>query len=206
MPMPRSQIDAHENLAAVRRVLHRVLEKIAENLLETIAIALHALRRVGNLDVKAAIAHRGVMTMDDVAHERRPRNRLAANLQPSRFDARHIEQLENQSRHAIDLIERDVEILLGRPKVAFANERLGELRVALDRRDRRAQLVRSNGEKFVFESRQIFHFAARFDLLGVELRVLDGQGGALGEHFGERQFFIGHGAIAIIRGDDDCAE
>ena len=121
--MPRSQTDGHEliaavfdvdaDVAAVGRVLHRVLEQIAEDLLEAIAVADDdRLWLVGNVELEAAVADRGVMAMHDVAHERRPRDRLAADLQASGLDARHVEQLEDQARHAIDLIERDVEVLL----------------------------------------------------------------------------------------------
>src|SRR5687768_2237907 len=135
-------VDRDRDVAPFRRILDRVLEQIAEDLLEAIAIAGDDPAEIRNADVEAAVADRGVMAMHDVAHELRPGNRVAANLEPSGLDARHIEQLEDQARHAIDLVERDVQVLLGGPEVAFLDQHLRGLRVALDRRDRRAQLMR----------------------------------------------------------------
>ena len=91
-------------------------------------------------------------------------------------------------------------------EIVLADERLRELRVALDRRDRRAQLVRRDGEELVLEPREVFHLAPRLDLFGVELRVLDRQRGALGEQLGQRQLLVRHGALGIVRGDDERAE
>src|SRR5438270_844798 len=63
----------------------------------------------------------------------------------------------------------------------IADQRFCELCVALDRSDRRAQLVGSDGEELVFQAGEVFHLAARVNLLGVELGVFDCQRGALGE-------------------------
>ena len=136
----------------------------------------------------------------------RPGDRLAADLEAAGLDARHVEQLEDQPRHAIDLVERDVQILLGRRQIVLADERLRELRVALDRRDRRAQLVRGDREELVLQPREIFDLAPRFDLFGVELRVFDGQRGALGEHLASGSLSSVMRALGIVRGDDERAE
>src|SRR5438132_333135 len=82
-----SIVDVDENLASLRRIFDRVLEQISEDLLETIAVAgdHRAARR--HVHVETAIADGGVMPLHDIANERCPRNRLAANLQTSSFDA-----------------------------------------------------------------------------------------------------------------------
>src|SRR5712691_4867092 len=78
--------DADENLASLRRVFHRVLQKISEDLLEPIAIAGDDLRVVGNVDMEAALADRRVMAVDDLLNERRPVDRLTADLETSGLD------------------------------------------------------------------------------------------------------------------------
>src|SRR5436190_23962422 len=76
------------NVAAVGRILHRVLQQIAEDLLEAIAIAGDDLVRARNADVEAPVADRGVMAMHDVAHELRPGNLIAADFETAGLDAR----------------------------------------------------------------------------------------------------------------------
>src|SRR5438445_42785 len=114
-----------------RRIFDRVLEQISEDLLETVAVAGDHRPTGGHVDMETTVADRRVMALHDIANERCPRNRFAANLQTSGFDARHIEQLEDQTRHPIDLIQRDIEILLRRLQVLFADQRLRQLRVSL---------------------------------------------------------------------------
>jgi hypothetical protein len=50
--------------------------------------------------------------------------------------------------------------------------------------------VRGDGEELVLQPREVLDLAPRLDLLGVELRVLDGQRRALGEHLGQRQLLV----------------
>src|ERR1700694_1342173 len=92
-----ADFDTDENLAALRRVLHGVLEQIAENLLEPITIAENDGLRLRNIEVESPSAHRGVVALHDIANEPRPVNRLTPHLQTSRFDARHVEKLEDQA-------------------------------------------------------------------------------------------------------------
>src|SRR3954451_17255988 len=72
--------DRDEDLAAVRRVLDRVLHQIAEHLLKPVAIAEHPFVADREVELETAIVDRGVMAMNDIADERGPRNRLPAEL------------------------------------------------------------------------------------------------------------------------------
>src|ERR1041385_5048499 len=117
-------VDVDADVAPFRRILHGVLQQIAEDLLEAVAIAVDDALTAVDVDAEVPVAERGVMAVHDVAHEVRPWNRFAADLQASGLDARHVEELENQPRHAVDLIECDVEVLLRGRQIVFANERL----------------------------------------------------------------------------------
>ncbi len=78
-----------------------------------------------------------------------PADRLLVDLQPVGLDAGDVEQLRDQPHHAVDFAEDRVEVrhaLFGRQIVDRLRE---QLRVALDGRQRRAQLVRGDGEKLV---------------------------------------------------------
>src|SRR3954452_21561026 len=68
-------IDA--DVAALGRVLDRVLQQVAEDLLKAVAIAVDDALVAFDIDAEVTIAECGVMAMHDVAHEVRPRNRLA---------------------------------------------------------------------------------------------------------------------------------
>src|SRR5438105_7074948 len=104
-----SIVDVDENLASFRRIFDRVLEQISEDLLETVAVAGDHRPTGGHVDMETTIADRRVMALHDIANERCPRNRFAANLQTSGFDARHIEQANNAARQASELIQHDLE-------------------------------------------------------------------------------------------------
>src|SRR4029077_1988962 len=93
------------------------------------------------VELKPPLAEGSVMAMDDIAHECGPGDRLATDLEPAGLNSGDIQELEDETRHPVDLVEGDVEILLGCAQVVFADEGLGKLRVALDRGDRRTQLV-----------------------------------------------------------------
>ena len=79
--------DVDEDLASLRRILDCIFEKIADDLLEPVAIADNDRIGVGNIEMKAAVADRGVMVMHEIAHELDPLQRLVANLETAGLDA-----------------------------------------------------------------------------------------------------------------------
>ena len=64
--------DVDEDLASLRRILDCIFEKIADHLLEPVAIADDDRIGVGDIEMKATVADRGVMVMHEIAHERKP--------------------------------------------------------------------------------------------------------------------------------------
>src|SRR2546423_8733689 len=68
-------LEAHVDVAAVRGVLLRVLEQIAEHLLEAVAVARDLLIRLRERDVKLAVAAGGGGA-DGLPHQTRPAGRL----------------------------------------------------------------------------------------------------------------------------------
>src|SRR5260221_10547116 len=91
-------LDADSDLTAVRRVLHGVLHQVAQDLLETIAVAIHHPSIFSDVELEGTVAEGRVVTANHFTDEGRPDDRLAANLEPAGLNPPDIQKLQDQPR------------------------------------------------------------------------------------------------------------
>src|SRR5258706_1381408 len=137
------------DVAPLGGVLDGVGEEVVDDLSHAVGVDVH--RRLGNGGVEGDAAGSILHTEGATAaiEELQPADGLPVDLQAVGLDARDVEQFRDQAHHAVDLPENGVEVggaLVGREVVHGLCE---ELCVALDRRERSAQLVRGDGEELI---------------------------------------------------------
>ena len=123
-------------------VAHGVFQQVREHLVEPVGVGPHLGQlAVGVDDEPPVVGAAGHHAVDVAAGGRLDVDRLAAHLQAPGVDARDVEQLGDQPGDAVgvvlDGLEHEALLVVGEP-LPPAQQRRGE---ALDRRQRRAQLV-----------------------------------------------------------------
>ena len=122
-----------------------------------------------------------------------------SQLEPPGLDARDVEQRVDQAAEAPRLALGGLERVLQETGRRVLAERERALHRQLQRRHRRAQLVRSDREELV---------ALRNRLLGavIEALIVDGEGGALGQIRRQRQIVVIVAALRVAGGEHHGAD
>ena len=132
---------ADSSMPCGRRVLARVLDEVRDDLFELVGIGVD-LRHVvgeGHLHVEVGVLHADLV--DDRLGQRGEVDHLAAQHEAARLQPRDVEQFGDQARDAVGvvvhLLEHHLLLVVGEAVPAVEQQ----ARVALDRRERRAQFV-----------------------------------------------------------------
>jgi hypothetical protein len=84
--------------ARVARIFVRVVEQVEQRLLEQLVVAAHE-RQVGRkADPHRLARERLAATLDRTLHDIGDRDQIAIDLEPARFDPRHVEQIGDEAR------------------------------------------------------------------------------------------------------------
>ncbi len=158
---------AEADLAAVGRVLDRVVDQDQQQLFQVVGVAEDGglLDRIGDDGVLAGHRHQPGLAVD-VAHEPADID-LVASLQPQpRVDASQGQQVADQAAQALDLGDRVGHRLVavgGRQVVTGALE---QLEIRADRGERRTQLVGGVGDEAALRGEGVLLLVVRRLKLG----------------------------------------
>ena len=182
--------DAETDAPSPLGVFGRVAQDVAQGLREPQRVGVDPERRIGNLgrELVPALLYQGLHDLDGARDQRRKLDRLARQVDLAARDARHIEQVVDQSREVRELPLDHV----ARPAQLWVGYRLHahELYGTQNRRQRIAQLVREHREELVlvavrllqrlFRPGPLGNFALQRAVRAFELRIGALQGGIEG--------------------------